>query len=84
MFLLLTSSVRHFLLKNTFVFLKNRLHKGILSYTGWPNNNEWFASQRSWVERMEILFGVNVDIILYSRISLSYASMITYRFVKEH
>ena len=86
MFLLWTSCVWNFLLEDTFVLLQDLLDKGILSNTWWSNDNEWFASQRSRVERMEVLFGVNVDIILFwIKISLSYASSSnTYRFVKEH
>ena len=65
MFLLWTSCVWNFLLEDTFVLLQDLLDKGILSNTWWSNDNEWFASQRSRVERMEVLFGVNVDIILF-------------------
>ena len=79
-----TSSVTYLLLKNALVFLKYSREKYVFTDTTGSNKDEWLASQWSRVERMEILFGVNVDIILYSKISLSYASMITYRFVKEH
>jgi len=40
------------------------LNQGVLSHSRWAYKNKWLSSQRSWVERMEVFFGVNINIIL--------------------
>ena len=56
--------VTHFFLENSFVFLEDLLDQGVFANARWANKNEWLSSEWSRVERMEVLFSVNIDIIL--------------------
>lgn len=71
--------VADLLLKDARVFLQNGLYQSVLADTRGTNKDERFASHRRTIERMEVLFGVHIDVIL-----IQLSEIVTYRLVKKH
>jgi hypothetical protein len=61
---LLASRVRDLALEETSIVSQNSLGKGTLAYARGPNQDQRLVFQRSWVERVIVLFGEYIHIIL--------------------
>ena len=64
-----SSGVADLLLENSLVFLEDLLNQSVFSNSRWAHQDEWLASQWSWVERMEIFLRVNINIILLRKVT---------------
>ena len=51
-------------IKDVSIFLKNKVNESALANTRWTHQNQRFHLQRSWVERMEVLLGIDKNVIL--------------------
>lgn len=51
-------------LEDARVFLQNRLNQSVLADTRGTNEDKGFAFHGLTIERMEVLFGVHIDVIL--------------------
>ena len=61
-----------FALKDTLVFLEHSFNKGVLADSRWTDDDDGFAFEGRWVERTEILFCKDEDVILKRKIDNGY------------
>ena len=75
----LSRCVADLLLEDARILLQNRLTQGVLANARGTDKNERLSTHGSAVERMVVLLGINVDVILLQRLNEK-----TYGLVKEN
>jgi hypothetical protein len=75
----LSRCVADLLLEDAWILLQNRLTQGVLANARGTDKNERLSTHGSAVERMVVLLGINVDVILLQRLNDK-----TYGLVKEN